>query len=149
MCVKDCTECGNPIDDSKMVCPFCNRHQTGAFASKVKKHMYVTINLEQGRPFVEEAVRKLERAINAARGSAKVVRIIHGWGSTGTGGKIKTDVHHRMESLRCTGKVKQFVPGENYSETTNAGRDLLRRFSDLKKTLQSDRANPGISFIEL
>jgi len=147
--MKDCTECGNPIDNAKSVCPFCNCHQTGGLTFKVKKNFYITINLEQGMPSADEASLKFEREINSARGHVKVVRVIHGWGSTGVGGKIKVRVHQRCEDLLSKGKIKQFVLGENYSESTNAGRALLQQFNDLKKTLRTDRLNPGISFIEI
>jgi hypothetical protein len=78
-----------------------------------------------------------------------VLRIIHGWGSGGTGGKIKQQVHRRLETMLHQSKIKSFTPGEHYSDRTNAGRDLFRKFPNLKKTLRSDADNPGISFIEI
>lgn len=147
--MKDCTECGNPIDDAKMVCPFCDSHQTGGLSSSAKRKTCTTVNLKQDLPSAEDAVRKVEREIGSARGSVKVLRIIHGWGSGGTGGKIKHQVHSRLETMLRQSKIQSFTPGEHYSDRTNAGRDLLRKFPDLKKTLRSDSENPGISFIEI
>lgn len=147
--MKDCTECGNPIDDFRSLCPFCNSHQTGGAARTSKKKTYDTVNLEQGLPSVEEAVRKLERKIGYAKDSVKVLRVIHGWGSSGAGGKIKTQVHRRLEIMKQQSKIKSFLPGEEYSDRTNAGRDLVKKYPDLKKTLRSDSENPGISFVEI
>jgi hypothetical protein len=147
--MKDCSECGNPIDDAKMVCPFCSSHQTGGFSRSLKRKTVTTINLKQGLPSAEDAARKLEREIGSARGTGNVLRIIHGWGSGGTGGKIKQQVHGRLDALQRQSKIKSFTPGEDYSARTNAGRDLLRRCPDLKKTLRSDSENHGISFVEI
>lgn len=147
--MKDCTECGNPIDDAKMVCPFCNSRQAGSLGRSSKRKTCTTINLEQGLPSAEDAVRKVEREIGFSRGKVNVLRIIHGWGSGGTGGKIKQQVHNRLETMLRQSKIKSFTPGEHYSDRTNAGRDLLRRYPDLKKNLRSDSGNLGISFVEI
>ena len=147
--MKDCTECGNPIDDFQSLCPFCNSHQSGGSARTSKKKNYDTVNLEQGLPSAEEAVRKLESEISYARGKVKVLRIIHGWGSSGTGGKIKHQAHRRLLTMLRQSKIKSFLPGEDYSDRTNAGRELLRNYPDLKMTLRSDSENLGITFIEI
>lgn len=148
--MKDCTECGNPIPDVKAVCPFCDRHQTAVALTRKKDVGFLTVNLEQGLPSAEEAILKMEREIHQGRQhGAKVLRIIHGWGSSGTGGKIKLEVHRRLEVLHRKGAIKNYVPGENYSELTNAGRDLLQRHPGIRKTLTSDRNNLGISLVEL
>jgi hypothetical protein len=147
--MKDCSECGNPIDDAKTVCPFCSSHQTGGLSRSAKRKTCATINLKQDLPSAEVAVRNVEREISCARGKVSVLRIIHGWGSGGTGGKIKHQVHHRLETMLRQSKIKSFTPGEHYSDRTNAGRELLRRYPDLKKTLRSDSENLGISFVEI
>jgi len=45
--------------------------------------------------------------------------------------------------------VKAVTPGENYSSTTNAGRDLLSRFRELQPAERSDSNNPGLTIVEL
>lgn len=50
------------------------------------------INLEAGMPTVELARSRLNQGLQSARmRGEKAVKIIHGYGSTGRGGKIKAD----------------------------------------------------------
>ena len=79
----------------------------------------------------------------------KLIRIIHGYGSSGRGGKIRDAVRRELGRKLARGEVKAVTPGENYSSTTNAGRDLLARFKELKTTERSDTHNPGLTIVEM
>jgi hypothetical protein len=106
--------------------------------------------LEAGLPTVEQALKRLERDLREARAcEAKVVRVIHGYGSSGRGGKIRDAVRRELGRKLARGEVRAVVPGENYSPTTNAGRDLLSRFKELQPTERSDSSNPGLTIIEI
>lgn len=49
------------------------------------------LNLEQGMPTVDTALRWLEAELHAARKMGRPgLKLIHGYGSSGTGGKIRT-----------------------------------------------------------
>jgi len=80
---------------------------------------------------------------------AKVVRVINGYGSSGRGGKIRDAVRRELGRKLARGEVRAVVPSENYSPTTNVGRDLLSRFRELKTTERSDSLNPGLTIIEI
>ena len=97
-----------------------------------------------------QALERLERDLREARAcEAKVVRVIHGYGSSGRGGKIRDAVRRELGRKLARGEVRAVVPGENYSSTTNAGRDLLSRFKELKTTERSDTHNPGLTIVEM
>lgn len=99
---------------------------------------------------MEQALERLERDLREARPcGAKVVRVIHGYGSSGRGGKIRDAVRRELGRKLARCEVKAVTLGESYSSTTNAGRDLLSRFKELKPTERSDSANPGITIVEL
>lgn len=110
----------------------------------------ISSNLEAGLPSAEQALERLERTLREARScGAKVVRLIHGYGSTGRGGKIRDAVRRELGRMLARGEVSSVAHGENYSSTTNAGRDLLARFKELKNTERSDSSNPGLTIIEI
>ena len=60
-----------------------------------------TINIESGMPTVEEGRGRLERKLDDARQrGVRVVRVIHGWGSSGKGGQLRSACRallHRAE----------------------------------------------------
>jgi hypothetical protein len=146
---KDCETCGNPIPAQAFTCQFCNSAQSVENFPKTRERV-IRSNLEAGLPTVEQALERLERDLREARAcEAKVVRIIHGYGSSGRGGKIRDAVRRELGRKLARGEVWAVVPGESYSSTTNSGRDLLSRFKELKTTVRSDTNNPGLTLIEI
>ena len=149
--MKLCNTCGNEIPANAWKCPFCEEQQTAiAPGRRSQRTRCVTVNIKEGQPTVEEALIRMERQImNASRGNTGIIRLIHGWGSSGAGGEIKRAAHKRLTALQRANTIKRFTPGDDYSKSTTAGRDLLRRHPELKNQIHTDRQNPGITFVEL
>jgi hypothetical protein len=149
--MKTCSTCGNEISDDENPCRFCGGHQQpGPSLRETRSETIKTINLKKGLPLVDEALDLLVRELDLARSQeVGVLRIIHGYGSSGTGGKIRRAVIQEMAVLSRAGGIRAYLAGAQYSENTNGGRDLLRRFPRLQFTLASDRHNPGITFVQL
>ena len=134
---KDCETCGNPIPAQAFTCRFCDASQS-------------VENFPKTQERVAQALERLERDLREARAcEAKVVRVIHGYGSSGRGGKIRDAVRRELGRKLARGEVKDVTPGENYSSTANAGRDLLSRFKELKTTERSDNSNHGLTIVEI
>jgi hypothetical protein len=146
-----CNTCGNEIGDDVSICPFCKGRQEGsASTQKRPTQPLVTVNLKSGLPSAGDAVRQLDIKLAAARSKgARIVRIIHGWGSAGSGGAIKDATHEHLRRLQRQEHIRRFIAGDEYSQLTAEGRDLLRACPVLKSSLRSDRLNPGITFVEL
>lgn len=149
--MKICSTCGNEIPDDEWKCRYCDSYQKpGGSSRTTTKDKIKNIDLKKGMPFVDEALATLSLELDLARSQGvKVLRIIHGYGSSGTGGKIKQAVIQELTSLSRARKVRTYVVGDRYSEDTDQGRDLLSQFPDLRSTLVSDRHNPGITFVQL
>ncbi len=106
--------------------------------------------MKAGLPSGDEAVAMLETGLAVARGQrARVVRVIHGWGSSGTGGTIRERIRQHLNGLRGRGSIRSWVPGDDFSISSEASDRLLRSVPELRRQLVQDRHNPGISFVEL
>ncbi len=109
-----------------------------------------SVNLEAGRPTVDEARRRLLAAIDAARKSRiRVLKVIHGWGSSGEGGALGPAIRRSLRLRVKEGRAVAVVPGEQFSSDTAEGRELLRRHPSLHSDRDFNRANPGITIVEL
>jgi len=109
-----------------------------------------SVNLEAGRPRVSEARRRLLAAIDAARKSrVRVLKVIHGWGSSGEGGVLGPAIRRSLRLRVKEGRAAAVVPGERFSSDTAEGRELLRRHPSLHSDRDFNRANPGITIVEL
>ena len=153
--MRACDVCGNDIPEQARRCPFCESVQSAAAVSRAAgagavRGAVSTLHLKQDMPTVAQAVRQLELSLTALRGTrTRVVKVVHGYGSTGKGGAIAPAVRRHLRTLQSRGWIRGFVPGEDYSEFTEAGRGLLARHPSLKGTFRSDRENRGITMVEL
>lgn len=110
----------------------------------------MTINLKDGMPPAGAALKRMHSALSLAR-SARVpaVKLIHGYGSTGRGGKIRAAVRRELRSLEADGKIRLYVPGERFSPFDEAGLRAVSIYFALTKDEDYQRGNPGITVVIL
>jgi hypothetical protein len=149
MKTKDCETCGNPIPVTSADCRFCGSRQNGGNQVKPREKVR-TVNIEAGMPTVEEALATLDARISRAMSDGvRLLRVIHGYGSTGRGGKIRDACRAALQRKIASRQVRVVIRGEDYLPASLAVRDLVRRFPELKTSERTDAGNPGITFVEL
>ncbi len=152
--MKTCDFCGNPVAKHLKVCPYCNQElAVSEKAAKSINQEIEIINLEAGMPFVKEALERFDREfINSQNKSIGLLKIIHGYGSSGKGGKIKIALHQKLKLMLSNQLIKSVIKGEVYSKSTNSKvhhKKLIECYPDLSETLRSDTYNFGITFVEI
>jgi hypothetical protein len=109
-----------------------------------------TINIEQGMPTVDQARKRLIRAIDSANASGvRILKVIHGYGSSGKGGKLLIAIRRSITKRRSEGKVDRVIYGENWSIFDQATQKLTHEYPELHGDCDLDRYNRGITMIEL
>ena len=109
-----------------------------------------TVNLKSDMPQVHEALQRLDRELAVARHErAKLLKLIHGYGSTGAGGDIRIAVQNRLLELTHDGQVRASIFGENWSKSDDASWKLLQSHPDLKNDSDLGRRNRGITIVLL
>ena len=109
-----------------------------------------TVNLKSDMPSVQEALQRLDREMALARQQKQsVVKLVHGYGSTGAGGDIRIAVQRRLHDLAEAGKIRGCIFGENWSKADEATWRLLQAQSDLKSDSDLGRRNQGITIVLL
>ena len=74
------------------------------------------VNLKYDMPTADLAVRRATWAIQNARTTgAGALKLIHGYGSHGVGGRIRVEVRAYLERQRSRGLVRDVIPGERFS----------------------------------
>lgn len=148
-----CEVCGNDIPAASSTCRFCGSPQSGhqalAISSK-KQFRRKVVNLERGMPAAEDAIRILEAAIAEARVQGiSILTVIHGYGSSGKGGKIRRDCRSILDYKCSKGELQDYVPGEEFNRRNGPTKSILRRYPQLLSDRNLDRGNQGISLIIL
>jgi len=101
-------------------------------------------------PTVPVALQRFERELASARErKVALLKVIHGYGSSGVGGDIRIAVQKRLFELTEAGRVRACVYGENWSRSDDATWKLLQEFPELKKDCDLERGNRGITVVVL
>jgi hypothetical protein len=109
-----------------------------------------TINLESGMPQVRAALSQLDRELATAKQQrCTMLKLIHGYGSSGAGGDIRIAVQKRLRELEDKGAIRGCIFGENWSTPNSQTWDLLKLHSALKHDPHLGRGNRGITIVLL
>lgn len=108
------------------------------------------VNLELGMPDVDTARRRLIGELDSARRNrTRLLKVIHGWGSSGQGGKLGPAIRKSLRLRLKEGKVAFVLPGERFSSDSDEGRELAKRHPSVRTDRDFNRANPGITVVEV
>jgi hypothetical protein len=109
-----------------------------------------TVNLKSDMPQVHEGLQRLDRELALARNEkAWLLKLVHGYGSTGAGGDIRIAVQKRLMELTQNGQIRGCIFGENWSKSDEATWKLLQSHSELKSDPDLGRRNQGITMVLL
>ncbi len=108
------------------------------------------VNLEAGRPTVPLALSLLNDALRVARSEGFVlIKIIHGYGSSGEGGAIRTAVQADLSRRAAAAEIRAFIAGEDWRISDERAWSVLRRCPELKGDSDLGRGNQGVSIVVL
>ena len=109
-----------------------------------------SLNLEDGMPPVEEAVSRLRMGLQEMRVSrVSAVKLIHGYGSTGRGGKICPAVRAELASMKRRKLIRDYIPGEDFGPVDAASRKMADRNREVTRDPDYGRINHGITIVVL
>ena len=108
------------------------------------------VDLERGRPTVRAALQRLTLELRRSRGlGCAAVKLIHGYGSSGKGGRIRVETRRYLERLRLRQEVRDVIPGEAFSIFHAGTRAAFLQCGELRRDRDLERHNNGVTFIVL
>ena len=112
--------------------------------------MINTINLEQGMPTADRAIRRLTFELhNAKRQGYTTLKLIHGYGSSGRGGVLRVNVREYLTRLHIRGEIQAYIPGEYFSIFDSDTRIAFDIEPNLRNDRDLDKHNNGVTFVIL
>lgn len=147
-----CQVCGNEITRGQLVCPFCGSKQAPEqlTGSPGKQFRTRTVNIERGMPLADDALSHLATALIDARSfGINVLTVIHGYGSSGHGGIIRSECRKKLDYMCSRGELNGYLPGEQFNRRKGRTKDLLRRFPQLASDKNLDKNNRGVTLVIL
>ena len=108
------------------------------------------VNIKYDLPTVDAAIKRITFNIrNGVSSGISAVKIIHGFGSTGSGGKIRTEARRYLESQKHRGLIHDYIPGEKFSIFDDATRKAFQYCDQLRRDSDLERHNNGITIVIL
>jgi hypothetical protein len=108
-----------------------------------------TFNIKADMPDKLEAGKRLAEIIRTCQGQDKVIKIIHGYGSSGVGGSIKQSIHKSLRNKLKKQEIKGFIPGEAFGQLMGFD-EVIQTFGHLLKNDQDyKKMNDGITYVIL
>ena len=144
-----CSDCGNNRHLLASECPFCGSNSY--LLDSNTKWQIQTINLEINMPSAEEALERFHLQIEKLRSKGlRVVKVIHGHGSSGKGGTIRQAFRNAMEYGQWRESVIDVYYGEMLSPQSLSFQELTKTYPAIKKSITKDIYNNlGITLLIL
>lgn len=103
------------------------------------------VNIEQGYPTVETALRDMINQLGTyKRMGFRAILLVHGYGSSGTGGKIKSAVRTKLKEPTLYGLVKESCGGEDWVDCRRPFLDLCPQLKEYERRISG---NPGVTVV--
>ena len=127
-------------------CPHC-----GSDSLPILDSDTIELNIKQDGPYVEEALDRLTEYLRKSLDlGVKAIVLIHGYGSSGQGGRIKWAIHEALENNRYSDRVAEYHFGEDVPYGSEAYHALLKRRPGLKAYLKRFKeGNAGMTVLLL
>ena len=112
--------------------------------------MLRTYNVEQDLPSLEEARKLVMEEMRKAKASdIRVLKVIHGYGSSGKGGKLCTGLRKSFGLRKKEGVIREFVAGEDFSIFDNRTLALLEAVPEIRGDPDLNATNEGVTVVWL
>lgn len=113
--------------------------------------MIKEINIKEDFPAVDVAIGRIEEEIEVNKKFGdQIIKIVHGYGSHGIGGKIKNELNLLLPKWKKQGLVFDYIKGESFTPLTISSKKYSQ---NLKEKLMQDAyfnsINKGITILIL
>ncbi len=148
--MKLCQVCGNENVETNTICQFCGSQLGRVSTGNIKFKLIKTVNIKDDLPTIEQAKNRMEYQVKIAKQQKyRLLKIIHGYGSSGKGGDIRIAIRNILPNLVWQRKISSFINGEELTRNSVKGRNFLSRFSQMKKDSDYNSNNKGVTIIVL
>jgi hypothetical protein len=112
--------------------------------------VYRVYNIEAGLPTLDEARRQVIGEIRRARKEGvRVLKVIHGYGSSGKGGALGAGLRKSFALRKKEGVIKDFIPGDGFSIFNPAVLAMMEIVPELRRDSDLEQTNLGVTLLWL
>jgi hypothetical protein len=115
---------------------------------KILPGFFKEVNIKSDMPTADLAIRRVTYNLhNAKHLGAGAIKFIHGYGSTGQGGRIRVEVRRYLADQKRRGVIRDFIIGEDFSIFDEATRSAFELCPELRRDSDLERHNNGVTIV--
>ncbi|MDR2606417.1 MAG: Smr/MutS family protein [Oscillospiraceae bacterium] len=108
------------------------------------------INIKYDFPTASDAVKRVTYHIHEGkRGGVKILKFIHGYGSSGKGGRIRTEVRAYLQAQKQKRIIRDWIAGDEFTIFNKKVLDAFLLCDALRRDSDLERHNNGVTFVVL
>ena len=108
------------------------------------------VNIKYDMPTAGDAIKRVTWNLrNGAALGCTAIKFIHGYGSTGKGGKIRTEVRRYLDNEFRQGRIRGYIAGEDFSIFDSDTRQAFQACGELRQDHDLERHNNGVTIVIL
>jgi hypothetical protein len=109
-----------------------------------------TINIEFDFPTLDEARRRVIAEVRESKKrGVRVLKVIHGYGSSGQGGVLCVGLRKSFRLRRKEGVIRDYVAGEDFGVFNAVTLQMLEEVPELRGDSDLGRVNEGVTLVWL
>lgn len=110
----------------------------------------ITIDIKSHQQTVREAIAQFLIEVESyKKGGYKVMKVIHGYGSHGVGGAIRTELLKTLKNLKSRGQIEDYCPGNEWPTAKTVKKIAINYCPDLLADRDMVFVNSGITIVLL
>lgn len=140
-----CKHCGNERDLLPQICPFCDEVEAPEALAP-----YAKLDLDRGGLRADEALARFEGALRlGAESGLKWLVVLHGYGSSGSGGRIRDSLRRGLEDNHWADRIWDSLLCEQVRTRSDLDALLGGSRADIFRCMEKERllGNPGASIL--
>jgi len=105
-------------------------------------------NVKSDMPSLDEARRRVIAEMRRAKqAGVRVLKIIHGYGSSGVGGTLNIGLRKSFKLRKKEAAIRDYVPGEEFNVFNRTVLAMLEEVPELKGDADLSMANEGMTVV--
>jgi len=110
--------------------------------------MLKIVDIHADMPTADQAVKRVTYNLRSAKTfGATAIKFIHGYGSSGKGGKIRTEVRRYLHRELSQNRIRAVIYGDNFTIFDESTRKAFDVCPDLRRDPDLERHNNGVTIV--
>ena len=109
---------------------------------------FLSVNIKDNMQAVDVAIAEFLIALESAKKQkAKALKVVHGYGSHGVGGKILLELKRRLPQMKRRGEIKDYISGADWGYANAKAFKIIKTVDGAANDEDVNKSNIGVTIV--